>query len=276
MTLEFIVATKAGSKAYESAIEADTNAVNFNVALLLTGLDPLAHVCPVRSSTRCRQPATRWRSGSMGRRGRWPAAGTGRAARHQRAEKRTMPEGGRVYTGARNVVLTEADGVLIGFVHSPALAHRESAPAGQGSLRIQSFQLGPRPQARSSGEGYCQGAAAHFTGCRAPMTRHLAGSILVVGALAGGTASARAQSLSLNVDRGRVTIDARNVSVAQILERWARAGRITIVNVDQIPAGLVTVQFNNAREIDVLATLLDTPLAISWRGGRRRRALAPN
>jgi len=37
--LEFLANTKGGWKAYESAIELDTNAVNFNVSCLLIGLD---------------------------------------------------------------------------------------------------------------------------------------------------------------------------------------------------------------------------------------------
>lgn len=38
--LEFLVNTKGGYKSYESAIEADSNAIDFNVGLVLIGLDP--------------------------------------------------------------------------------------------------------------------------------------------------------------------------------------------------------------------------------------------
>ena len=37
--LEFVATTKGGFKAYESALELDTNAVGFNLALILIGLD---------------------------------------------------------------------------------------------------------------------------------------------------------------------------------------------------------------------------------------------
>src|SRR5689334_7442005 len=40
MTLELAVNTKGGLKAYETAITVDSNAITFNAALLLLGLDP--------------------------------------------------------------------------------------------------------------------------------------------------------------------------------------------------------------------------------------------
>src|SRR5688572_13346036 len=47
-TLEFIAGTKGGFKNYESALELDTNAINFNLALILLGLDSARAVPPKR------------------------------------------------------------------------------------------------------------------------------------------------------------------------------------------------------------------------------------
>jgi len=40
LTLEFVANPKGGFKAYESALELDTDGINFNLALILIGLDP--------------------------------------------------------------------------------------------------------------------------------------------------------------------------------------------------------------------------------------------
>jgi len=47
-TLEFIASTKGGFKGYESALELDTNAISFNLALILIGLDREHAVHPRR------------------------------------------------------------------------------------------------------------------------------------------------------------------------------------------------------------------------------------
>src|SRR6185312_11990544 len=46
--LEFVANTRGGMKAYESAIELDADAVVFNAACLLIGLDPAHAVRPTR------------------------------------------------------------------------------------------------------------------------------------------------------------------------------------------------------------------------------------
>jgi len=123
-TLEFVANPKGGHKAYESAIELDTNAINFNTALILIGLDP-AHAVP---PTRHFDPATPkgdpveiwvdWEDGIQHR--------SMRAEQliYNEATKQTLANGPWVYTGSAFVddgtrYLAEADGVLIGFVHTP-------------------------------------------------------------------------------------------------------------------------------------------------------------
>ena len=126
-SLEFVANTKDGFKAYESAIELDTTAVNFNTALILTGLDPSHAVPPTRHfdpSTPKGDPVEIWVD--------WDDAGQRRSVRAEElvyndAIKQTLAEGPWVYTGSvfvnleeRKQYLAEVDGVLIGFVHTPA------------------------------------------------------------------------------------------------------------------------------------------------------------
>jgi hypothetical protein len=126
--LEFIAVTKGGFKGYESALELDTNAINFNVALLLIGLDPAHSVVPKMHfdpATPQGDPVEIWVD--------WddPAAPSGR--KRVRAEQlvyntqtnTTLSEGPWVYTGSVFVTdskayLADIEGSLIGFVHTPA------------------------------------------------------------------------------------------------------------------------------------------------------------
>jgi hypothetical protein len=124
-TLEFIAGTKGGYKNYESALELDTNAINFNVALILIGLDP-AHAVPPRFHidpvAPKGDPVEMWVE--------WDESGQRRRIRAEElvydpATKNTLSEGPWVYTGSvfvkdSNGFQADLDGALIGFVHSPA------------------------------------------------------------------------------------------------------------------------------------------------------------
>ena len=122
-TLEFIASTKMGAKSYESAIELDTDAVTFNLAMIMIGLDRSRAVVPQMhfDPNAAGDPVDIWVE--------W---GTGKAKRKvsvdellydERAQK--VPEMGTwVYTGSTMYpsgdFAAEVDGVLIGFVHDPA------------------------------------------------------------------------------------------------------------------------------------------------------------
>ena len=122
-TLEFVANSMDGHKAYESALTLDTNAVAFNTALLLIGLDvkhakvPTQHFDPVAPQGDPVEIWVEWTSGSDRKRVR---------AEQLLFDKRTnqpLPEGPWVYTGSSFLgprYLAELDGVLIGFVHSPS------------------------------------------------------------------------------------------------------------------------------------------------------------
>ena len=123
-TLEFIANTKNGFKAYESAIELDTNGLTFNLAMILIGLDK-ANSRPAQFHFDPNEPAgdpveiwIEWKDGAKARRIRaedllW-----------DRERKAGFSRGGWVYTGSivteDGRYLADLDGVLIGFVHDPA------------------------------------------------------------------------------------------------------------------------------------------------------------
>jgi hypothetical protein len=123
-TLEFVANTPRGLKAYESAITLDTDGIDLNVALLLIGLD-IAHS---RAPTRHFDPATpegdrvaitvEWTRG--GEHVRIPAE----QLLFDRVARQPVSSAAWVYTGSAILpdgrYLANVDGVLIGFVHSPA------------------------------------------------------------------------------------------------------------------------------------------------------------
>jgi hypothetical protein len=123
--LEFLANTKGGFKAYESAIELDTNAVNFNVACLLIGLDP-ARAVRARQQFDPQAP----QGDPVELFVEWDSTGSRRRVRaeqliYSRVTKLPLSEGPWVYTGSSFVsdttrYLAEVDGTLVGFMHTPA------------------------------------------------------------------------------------------------------------------------------------------------------------
>jgi len=125
-TLEFVANTLNGAKAYESALTLNTNAVTFNAALLLLGLDP------ARSKPSAQQfdPAAP-EGDPVEVTVTWNAGGKPRTVPIEELllddqRKQTLPKGPWVYTGSRffdtgehRFYLAEQDGVLIGFMHGP-------------------------------------------------------------------------------------------------------------------------------------------------------------
>ena len=150
-TLEWVANTQGGFKAYESAITLDTDAVTFNTALLLIGLDnsharvPTRHFDPIPPSGDGVEVWVDWKSGEAHRRAR---------VEQLLFDKRTnasLVEGPWVYTGSAfikgtNQFLAENDGVLIGFVHSPAPLienPRAGAVDGYGSVVLNRSLIAP-------------------------------------------------------------------------------------------------------------------------------------
>ena len=122
--LEFLANTKGGWKGYESALELETNAVNFNVACLLIGLDPVGAV--VARQQFDEQPP---QGHPVELFAEWDEGGKRRRIRaeqliYNRRTKQTLAEGPWVYTGSvfyeNNQYLAETEGTLIGFMHTTA------------------------------------------------------------------------------------------------------------------------------------------------------------
>ena len=143
-TLEFLANTKGGYKAYESAIELETHAIDLNVALLLIDLDP-ARAVPSKAHLDATPPKgdpveiwVEWEDGAQKRRVR------GEQLVYNDVTKQTLSEGPWVYTGSMfskegNAYLADLDGALIGFVHSPSPvieSPRPLAPGEYGATRL--------------------------------------------------------------------------------------------------------------------------------------------
>jgi hypothetical protein len=62
--------------------------------------------------------------------------------------------------------------------------------------------------------------------------------------------------VQLSINAGRVTISAKNATVAQILAEWARVGQTKIVNAERIPGGPITLELANVSEREALQVLL--------------------
>ena len=75
-------------------------------------------------------------------------------------------------------------------------------------------------------------------------------------ATAPAVASAQARALQITMNDGRVTIVARNVSLREVLQEWARVGKTTIVNAEKLAGPPVTLQLVESTERDALDILL--------------------
>lgn len=142
-TLEFMANTKGGFKAYESALELDTNAVNFNVACLLIGLDS-SRAVPSRFQFDPASP----QGDPVELFVEWESEGTRRRIRaeevlYNRQTKTTMAEGPWVYTGSMfladgNRYMAETDGTIVGFMHnaSPIVENPRTSVGNYGDTII--------------------------------------------------------------------------------------------------------------------------------------------
>ena len=71
-------------------------------------------------------------------------------------------------------------------------------------------------------------------------------------------APAAAAGLQLSIRDGRVTLDAQDVTVRQILTEWARVGKTRIVNAERVAGGPITLKLENVPEKQALDTVLRT------------------
>ncbi len=122
--LEFIANTKNGFRAYESAIELDTNGLTFNLAMILIGLDK-ANATPPRFHFDPTPPVgdpvdvfVEWKAGGETKRIR------AEELLWDKEKKETFSRSPWVYTGSFVLddgrYMADQDAVLIGFVHDPS------------------------------------------------------------------------------------------------------------------------------------------------------------
>ena len=124
--LEFIANTLGGFKAYETALTLNTNAVSFNAAMLVLGVDP-ARSRPAQFQFDPKAPegdpvelTVSWTDGRRSR--KEPVE----ELIYDTRSKKTLKKGPWVYTGSTfyktengPMYMAETDGVLIGFMHGP-------------------------------------------------------------------------------------------------------------------------------------------------------------
>jgi hypothetical protein len=148
--IEFLANTKGGMKAYESALTVESDAITFNAALILLGLDP-ARGRPSRfqfDPTAPEGDPVELHVEINGKRIR------AEQLLFDQRSKKTLSTGPWVYTGSTffdsglgKVFLAEADGVLVGLMHGPASIienPRNDAVDGYGHFVINKG-LGIRP-----------------------------------------------------------------------------------------------------------------------------------
>jgi len=68
-------------------------------------------------------------------------------------------------------------------------------------------------------------------------------------------AAAQAGPVTLTLNGGTVTLRAQNATARQILSEWARVGKVTIVNLERLPGGPMTLELTDmpeARALDIV------------------------
>jgi hypothetical protein len=135
-TLEFVANTRDGWRTYESALSLDTDAITFNAALVLIGLDgshatgvPRVHFDRTAVSGDVVNVTLECPGGECQR---MPAE----RVMYDREKKEAVSGGKWIYTGSSftpdNRYLADIGAVLIGFVHDPATVIEYSVGAGLG------------------------------------------------------------------------------------------------------------------------------------------------
>ena len=158
--LEFVANTRGGMKAYESALTIDTSAVTFNAAMLMIGLDkdhsrvPTRHFDPVPPEGDRVALWIDWtRDGA-------PVRTPVEQLLFDSESRQPVPASEWVYTGSvflpepptprSTRYLADIDGVLIGFVHSPApiIENITGAGARRYGMIVMNPNLGLEPETR--------------------------------------------------------------------------------------------------------------------------------
>ena len=145
--LEFIAVTKQGFKAYESLLELDVNAFEFNLACILIGLDDKNSV-PAKFHF---DPAP-MQGDKVSIRIGWEIAGKRLEADPMdwlKADVKLQSPAVWIYSGSQfiegNRYLAQMDGTLIGLVHDPAsiIEHRTGLAMGNWGVLMMDLDMVP-------------------------------------------------------------------------------------------------------------------------------------
>jgi len=71
-----------------------------------------------------------------------------------------------------------------------------------------------------------------------------------------GAAPGWAAGLKLTIHDGKVSLDAEEVTIRQILTEWARVGKTRVINLERVNSGPVTIQFEGVPEDQALDIIL--------------------
>jgi len=80
-------------------------------------------------------------------------------------------------------------------------------------------------------------------------------AVVAASLLVATTASAEVQ---LTIQNGRVSLKAKDATLRQIMQEWARVGQTKVLNAERLPGGPMTLELNNVTEKEALDTLLRT------------------
>ncbi len=81
-------------------------------------------------------------------------------------------------------------------------------------------------------------------------------TLLAVALLLSAALPVSAQSVSLSLRDGRVTLITQNASPSAILAEWARLGQVTVVDAERVPATPLTLRLENVPEREALDIVL--------------------
>ena len=80
--------------------------------------------------------------------------------------------------------------------------------------------------------------------------------LALAGVLAAAAATPASADVRVSMANGRVSVIATDATVRQILTEWARVGQVTIVNVERIAGGPISIELQNMPEDRALDLLL--------------------
>jgi hypothetical protein len=71
-----------------------------------------------------------------------------------------------------------------------------------------------------------------------------------------GATPVQAGPVSITLRDGRITLVARDATPRQILAEWAKVGRVSVVNLERIPGGPLSLELKDVSEAQALRTVL--------------------